>query len=254
MSDAALARSIATEAGALLRKILADPACPQRELGDRGDREANRLILSRLRAERPDDFVLSEEATDDRKRCAARRVWIIDPLDGTREYANGIDEWAVHIGLAIDGVPSVGAVALPAQDKVFATDDAPPDPCAASARPRLVVSRSRAPELVHRVAETLGAELIPMGSAGVKAMAVVDGRADIYLHEGGQFEWDNCAPAAVALAAGLHASRIDGSPLVYNCVDPFLPDLLICRPEWARPVLEAVASVPRGDIMAGTRG
>lgn len=241
MTDAALARSIAEEAGALLRDILADPACPKAELGDRADREANRLIIDRLTRARPDDFVLSEEAKDDGRRCAARRVWIVDPLDGTREYANGIDEWAVHIGLAIDGVPSVGAVALPARDQLFATDDPAPAACAPVQRPRIVVSRSRAPAIVHRIAEALGADLIPMGSAGAKAMAVVDGRADIYLHDGGQFEWDNCAPAAVAIAAGLHASRIDGSPLVYNCVDPFLPDLLICRPEWAQPVLDIIA-------------
>lgn len=241
MSDVALARSLAEQAGALLRAILADPDCPKNELGDRGDREANQLIIQRLKRERPDDFILSEESHDDRQRCAARRVWIIDPLDGTREYVGGIDEWAVHIGLAIDGVPSVGAVALPAQHLVFATDDGPAPDCRPTPRPRIVASRSRAPEIVTRVAKALNAEIVPMGSAGAKAMAVVDGRADIYLHAGGQFEWDNCAPAAVALAAGLHASRIDGSPLVYNCVDPFLPDLLICRPQWAAQVLAIIA-------------
>lgn len=250
MSDVALARSIAEEAGALLRTILADPACPSQERGDRGDRESNRLILDRLRRERPDDFVLSEESHDDRQRCSAKRVWIIDPLDGTREYASGIDEWAVHIGLAIDGAPAVGAVALPAQGLVFATDDAPAPPYPPVQRPRIVASRSRAPEIVTKVAAALDAEIVLMGSAGAKAMAVVDGRADIYLHAGGQFEWDNCAPAAVAIAAGLHASRIDGSPLVYNCVDPFLPDLLICRPEWAQIVLDLLRDVPLGDSAA----
>lgn len=241
MTDAELARAIAAEAGALLRDILAD--CPAEERGARGDHEANALILSRLRAARPDDFILSEESHDDRRRCSARRVWIIDPLDGTREYAGGVDEWAVHIGLAIDGVPSIGAVALPAQGKVYATDDPPRLPECRDARPRLVVSRSRAPDIVHQVASTLDAELIPMGSAGVKAMAVVEGLADIYLHDGGQYEWDNCAPAAVAIAAGLHASRIDGSPLTYNCENPFLPDLLICQPRWAPSVLEVLAAI-----------
>jgi 3'(2'), 5'-bisphosphate nucleotidase len=254
LTDAELARAIAAEAGALLRDILAS-GCAAGERGDRGDREANTLIIDRLRAARPDDFILSEEAKDDRRRCAARRVWIVDPLDGTREYASGIDEWAVHIGLAIDGVPSVGAVALPAQGKVFATDDPPRLPECRTARPRIVVSRSRAPAIVARVAEELDAELIGMGSAGVKAMAVVEGIADIYLHDGGQYEWDNCAPAAVALAAGLHASRIDGSALSYNCEDPFLPDLLICQPIWAPRVLAALAgAVPPGDSAVQREG
>jgi 3'(2'), 5'-bisphosphate nucleotidase len=252
LSDVALARAIAGEAAALLRGIFADPDCPKGERGARGDVQANHLIIDRLRAARPDDFILSEESHDDRTRCAARRVWIVDPLDGTREFASGMDEWAVHIGLAIDGVPSAGAVALPARDQMFATDDPPAAPCAPTPRPRIVVSRSRAPAIAVHVAAALGADLVPMGSAGAKAMAVVRGDADIYLHDGGQYEWDNCAPAAVALAAGLHASRIDGSPLVYNCVDPFLPDLLICRPEWAAPVLAALASyVPPGDSAGG---
>ncbi len=245
MNDVALARSIATQAAMLLRRIQADPACPKSELGTRGDQQSNQLILDRLRDARPYDFVLSEETPDDTQRCKARRVWIIDPLDGTREFSAGLNEWAVHIGLSIDGVPSVGAVALPALDKLFATDDPPlprshrPPP---AHRPRIVVSRSRTPDIATKVADALDGEIILMGSAGAKAMAVVDGRADIYLHDGGQYEWDNCAPAAVALAAGLYASRIDGSPLVYNAVNPFLPDLLICRQEWAQPVLDAIAA------------
>lgn len=240
MTDAELARAVALEAGALLARIRDAGDCSGKALGDRGDHDANLLILDRLRAARPDDFILSEESVDDRARCAARRVWIVDPLDGTREYASGSDEWAVHIGLAIDGRPAVGAVAVPALARVFATDDmaAPPPPL--PDRLRVVVSRSRAPEIARRVGEALGATMIAMGSAGAKAMAVVDGRADIYLHDGGQYEWDNCAPAAVAMAAGLHASRIDGSPLVYNCENPLLPDLLICRPELAERVLAAI--------------
>lgn len=250
MNDVALARAVATEAAALLRGIFSDGDCPRDERGARGDAQANQLILDRLRTARPDDFILSEESHDDRQRCSARRVWIIDPLDGTREFAAGLDEWAVHIGLAVDGVPSAGAVALPALDRVFATDDPSQPETAAqpASRPRVVVSRSRAPAIARHVATVLGGDLVPMGSAGAKAMAVVSGDADIYLHDGGQYEWDNCAPAAVAIAAGLHASRINGSPLVYNCVDPFLPDLLICRREWATPVLAALASyVPPGD-------
>ncbi len=242
MNDAALARAIAIEAGALLRELQRTATCSDSELGARGDHEANQLILDRLHAARPDDFILSEESFDDRKRCAARRVWIVDPLDGTRDYMARRDDWAVHIGLAIDGVPTIGAVAVPACGRVFATDDVAPLPPATPGRPRIVISRSRAPDVARQVSAAIGGDLVAMGSAGAKAMAVVAGDADIYLHSGGQYEWDNCAPAAVAMAAGFHASRIDGGPLVYNCADPLLPDLLICRPEWAAPVLAAIAA------------
>jgi 3'(2'), 5'-bisphosphate nucleotidase len=243
VTDAELARAVAREAGALLLAIRARGDCAGAEMGDRGDRQADDLIQARLRAARPDDFILSEESADDRRRCAARRVWVVDPLDGTRDYADGLDDWAVHVGLAIDGVPAVGAVALPMRGQVFASDDPRVALAPAPARPRLVASRTRCPALVERVAGALAADLIGMGSAGAKAMAVLDGRADIYLHTGGQYEWDNCAPAAVALAGGLHASRIDGAPLRYNCEDPLLPDLLICRPELAAPVLALVAAL-----------
>lgn len=245
-TDAQLARSVALAAGAVLRDLCVAGACPDTELGDRGDADANALILRLLHAARPDDFILSEEAADDGARCAARRVWVVDPLDGTREFRERRDDWAVHVGLAIDGVPVTGAVSLPAEHRVFATDDPPPAFPPAPPRPRMLVSRSRAHPLVLAVAEAIGAELAPMGSAGAKAMAVVDGRGEIYLHAGGQYEWDNCAPVAVALAAGLHASRIDGSALVYNCRDPLLPDLLICRREYAAAVLAAVAAAQLG--------
>ena len=246
-SDAELARSVALAAGAVLRGLCVGGVCPDIELGDRGDADANALILRLLHAARPDDFILSEEAADDGARCAARRVWVVDPLDGTREFRERRSDWAVHIGLAIDGVPVTGAVALPAENLVFASDDPLAAPPPAPARPRMVVSRSRAHPIVLQVAEAIGAELVPMGSAGAKAMAVVRGDAEIYLHAGGQYEWDNCAPVAVALAAGLHASRIDGSALVYNCRDPLLPDVLICRSDYAAQVLAAVAAAsPNG--------
>lgn len=237
MTDAELARTLAVEVGALLLALRTEGRDP-RELGVIGDREANALILARLVAERPGDAILSEEAIDDRARCSAKRVWIVDPLDGTREYGEGRDDWAVHIGLAIDGRPALGAVALPAKGIVFcqqATQSPRP-----AGRLRMVVSRSRPPQVAIDIAEQLGAELVPMGSAGAKAMAVVDGTADIYLHAGGQYEWDNCAPAAVAIAAGLHASRIDGALLSYNNPDPSLPDLLICRADLAADILERI--------------
>lgn len=241
LSDVALARSIALEAGEILSAIRRSTSSNAITVGQRGDAEANALILDRLHTARPDDFILSEESHDDRQRCAASRVWIIDPLDGTREFTDGCDDWAVHIGLAVDGVARVGAVALPATGQIFTTDDPPPAFPLLPTSLRIVVSRSRAQDIAANVATEIGAELLRMGSAGVKAMAVVSGDAEIYLHEGGQYEWDNCAPAAVAIAAGLHASRIDGSPLVYNCTEPLLPDLLICRKELAGPVLEAIA-------------
>ncbi len=242
MTDAELARLLAVEAGTLLRRIRDEGADEGKALGKRGDREANTLILARLAAERPDDAVLSEEAKDDRARCAVSRVWVIDPLDGTREYGERRDDWAVHVGLAIDGRPALGAVAIPDRDAVFVSD-AVATPRPPRERPVMVVSRTRPPAIAIKVAEAIGADLLPMGSAGAKAMAVVDGRADIYLHAGGQYEWDNCAPAAVALGAGLHASRLDGSPLVYNCEDPLLPDILICSATWAGPVLASIRAV-----------
>lgn len=241
-ADAALAQAVAGEAAVLLRAIAAEPALSPDERGARGDREANALILARLRVARADDYILSEESPDDGKRCAARRVWIIDPLDGTRGFGDGDGDYAVHVGLAIDGVPMVGAVALPARGHVYSSAAPPVLAPAGADKPRIAVSRTRCPAIAERVAQAIDGVLLPMGSAGYKAMAVLSGAADIYLHAGGQFEWDNCAPVAVARAAGLHASRIDGAPLVYNCADPALPDLLICRPEWAEPVLRAIAA------------
>jgi len=206
-------------------------------LGAAGDATANQFLIAAVRAQRPEDGLLSEESKDTDERLGKSRVWIIDPVDGTREYGEARADWAVHVGLAVDGAPVLGAVALPDADVVYRSD-APVAVPPAPARLRMVVSRSRpAPEAL-RVAEALGAELVPMGSAGAKAMAVIRGEADIYLHSGGQYEWDSCAPAAVALAHGLHASRIDGSPLRYNQADTYLPDLLICRREHARMVLD----------------
>jgi 3'(2'), 5'-bisphosphate nucleotidase len=240
MTDAELAREIADRAAALLLTLRGQRT--GKELGDKGDREANRLILAALAEARPDDAVLSEERVCDGSRVEAKRVWIVDPLDGTREYGEGRDDWAVHIALAIDGKAVEGAVALPALGVTFGTDT-PPALAPANAPLRMLVSRSRPAAEAIAVAEAIGAELLPMGSAGAKAMAVVRGEADIYLHSGGQYEWDNCAPVAVALATGLHCSRIDGSPLTYNHENPYLPDLLICRAELAEEILRLVAEM-----------
>lgn len=236
MNDAELARAVADAAGELLLRVQADGAD-----GARGDAEANRLILDMLRVARPEDPILSEESADDPARLTASRVWIVDPLDGTREFAEGREDWAVHIALAIDGAPAIGAVALPRRG-ITLTSDAPPPLPPAALPPRMLVSRTRPSALCAAVSQALTAGTIAMGSAGAKAMAVVLGEAEIYLHSGGQHQWDNCAPAAVALAAGLHASRIDGSPLRYNEPGTSVPDLLICRPELAEQVLALVAN------------
>ncbi|MCG8923298.1 3'(2'),5'-bisphosphate nucleotidase CysQ [Lentzea sp. CC55] len=214
-TDSELARRLATETGRLLVRVRPG----------NGDRTAQIFLAAQLAEHRPDDAVLSEEAPDDPRRLTADRVWIIDPLDGSREYAEpGRTDWAVHVALWERGELVAGAVALPAHR---------PAPRTSHRRPRIVVSRTRPPAFARQVAEAIGGVLVPMGSAGAKAMAVVRGEADAYLHAGGMYEWDSAAPVHVARAAGLHASRADGRPLHYNQPDPWLPDLLICRPELA---------------------
>ncbi|WP_416909152.1 MAG: 3'(2'),5'-bisphosphate nucleotidase CysQ [Polymorphobacter sp.] len=227
--DAGLAREIALSAGNLLLGLRKDHRLQGGDLGKAGDAQANALILEALAAARPQDAVLSEESADDPARLHARRVWIIDPLDGTREFSERRDDFAVHIGLAIDGKPAVGAVALPAWGRCH-TSLAPPPLQPAQSPPRLLVSRTRPPDIAAHVAKRLGATLVPMGSAGAKAMAVLEGEAELYVHAGGQSEWDNLAPVAVALAAGLHCSRLDGTPISYNQPRPLVDDLLICHP------------------------
>jgi 3'(2'), 5'-bisphosphate nucleotidase len=241
MTDAELAARTAQAAGRLLMQIRGDGLLRGTAAGAAGDLLANQLILAALRQWRPEDGILSEESPDRPERLGQSRVWIVDPLDGTREYVEGRDDWAIHVALAVDGVPSAGAVAMPTRGRVFRTDDVPVPPLELKRAPRLVVSRTRLPAEAAPLAQALGAELVPMGSAGAKAMAVVAGEADLYFHAGGQHEWDNCAPVAVAQAAGLHASRRDGSPLLYNRERPLVPDLLICRPELAPRALEALA-------------
>lgn len=241
-TDAELAAQLAQAAGRILLDVREAGAPSDQALGKAGDAAANRFLVDAIRAARPADGLLSEEEQDNPERLGHSRVWIIDPVDGTREYGERRSDWAVHVGLAIDGVASVGAVALPALDLVLRTDQAAPL-AAPPARLRMLVSRTRPAAQAVAVAERLGAELIAMGSAGAKAMAVVRGEADIYLHTGGQYEWDSCAPVAVALAHGLHCSRVDGSPLIYNQADTYMPDLLICHQDHAAQVLEIVRSL-----------
>jgi 3'(2'), 5'-bisphosphate nucleotidase len=243
------AREIANAAGdALLelRRELATGGDPK-DLRDRGDRSSHDLIVALLAERYPDDAILSEEAKDNPIRLERRRVWIVDPLDGTREFGeDGRSDWAVHVALAVDHVPVVGAVALPGRSLTLGTEPAPTLAPASSDPPRIVVSRTRPPAVALQVAEALDGLLVEMGSAGAKAMAVVLGEVDIYVHAGGQYEWDSAAPVAVALAAGLHVSRIDGTPIRYNQPNPWLPDLLICRPEYATNVLDVLAAAASG--------
>ena len=240
MTDAELAAHVATIAGKLLLQVRDCGVLTAKSLGNAGDQTANQYLTHAIAEARPDDGLLSEESKDTDTRLSKSRVWIIDPVDGTREYGEGRTDWAVHVALAVDGVATVGAVALPGLGLVLRSDQ--PAPLAlAPPVPRMVVSRTRPAREALVVAEAIGAELVPMGSAGAKAMAIVRGEAEIYLHTGGQYEWDSCAPVAVAAAYGLHVSRADGSALVYNRVDTFMPDLLICRPEWASKVLALIA-------------
>jgi 3'(2'), 5'-bisphosphate nucleotidase len=247
--DHRLAATLARQAGELLvelRARLVAQGVDPRRLKDEGDRLAHERLMDGLAARQAaGDAVLSEEGHDDRDRLDAERVWIVDPLDGTREFGEPPrTDWAVHVALVHGGTPIAGAVALPALGVVLSTAEPPPPPPAAAGPPRVIVSRSRPPAAATFLTERLGGVRVEMGSAGAKAMAVVRGEADVYAHSGGQYEWDSCAPVAVALAAGLHASRVDGSPLVYNRPEPYLPDLLICRRELAGPALAALTDFP----------
>lgn len=242
-TDARFAAELAERAGRLLVELRAGNA-DSAGLGRRGDLLSNAFLTEQLTAHRPDDAVLSEEAADDKARLDAKRVWIIDPLDGTREFAiPGRTDWAVHVALWEAGAGvTAAAVALPALGVGYATDDRLDPPRGTGERLRILVSDSRPPGFAGAVAAEVGGELVPMGSAGAKAMTVVRGEADAYLHAGGQWEWDSAAPVGVALAAGLHAARIDGAPARFNAPHPYLPDLLICRPELADKLVSAVAA------------
>ena len=241
-TDTRLAARLAARAGELLLELRATSGLVGKQLGARGDADANAYLLRELASARSDDAVLSEEAADSPARLANRRVWIVDPLDGTREFAMpGRSDWAVHVALweAGRGI-TAAAVAQPALGAVYASDDVRTVHVERQ-RPVIVVSDSRPPGFAPAVAATLGAELLRMGSAGAKAMAVVRGDADAYLHAGGQWEWDSAAPVGVAQAAGLTASRISGAALEYNQPHPYVPDLLVCRPELAQQLIQTIA-------------
>jgi 3'(2'), 5'-bisphosphate nucleotidase len=242
MTDTQLAAHLAKVAGRILLEVRGSGMFEGKALGKAGDETANRYLMQALQEKRPDDGLLSEESKDTEARLSKSRAWIIDPVDGTREYGEERSDWAVHVGMAVDGVAELGAVALPGRDMVLRSDQ-PRTLSEAASKPRFVVSRTRPAKEAQAVCEAMGGELVPMGSAGAKAMAVVLGEAEIYLHSGGQYEWDSCAPVAVARAHGLHCSRIDGSPLLYNQQDTYLPDLLICRPELAEEALDLVAGL-----------
>jgi 3'(2'), 5'-bisphosphate nucleotidase len=243
--DHRLAADLADTAGRVLRALRLALAIEPGALGDAGDATADALIRTILAHARPHDAFLSEHSAADTARLTSDRVWIIDPLDGTREYSDVAGEradWAVHVALTRGGRPVAAAVALPTLDLTLSTAAPPVLPSCPSGRMKILISRTRPPAMAERVAAVLDAELVPMGSAGAKSAAVIRGQAHAYLHAGGQYEWDSCAPVGVALAAGLHASRIDGSACFYNRADVRMPDLLICRPEIAAPLLAAIAA------------
>jgi 3'(2'), 5'-bisphosphate nucleotidase len=244
--DHMLAADLAAAAGRLLvdlRARLAADDTPPAVLKEEGDRQSHEFLMDKLRAARPHDAILSEEGKDDLARLTATRTWIVDPVDGTREFSEvPRTDWAVHVALVENNRPIAGAVSLPALDMVLSTGAPPTLSDSPAVPPRMIVSRSRPPAAATHVAELLGADLVEMGSAGAKTMAVIRGECEIYAHSGGQYEWDSCAPVAVAAAAGCHVSRIDGRELLYNQENPYLPDLLVCRPELAAAALEALAS------------
>jgi 3'(2'), 5'-bisphosphate nucleotidase len=238
--DHLLAAWLATTAGELLLEVRKE-GLEGKELKDAGDLASHHLLMELIASARPGDAILSEEGRDDKARLGADRVWIIDPLDGTREFSEPPrDDWAVHVALWQGGDLVAGAVAQPGLGTTFHTGEPPVVPPRTSDRPRIAVSRTRPPAFVEALAEEIGADLVPMGSAGAKVISVARDVTDAYVHAGGQYEWDSAAPVAVARAAGLFTSRVDGSPLEYNQDEVLLPDLIVCRPELADPIVAFV--------------
>ncbi len=234
LDDAALAALAAERAGQRLLELRAGSGLRADALGQAGDAQANDIIVALLREHRPDDALLSEELAPDPARLQRSRVWIVDPLDGTREFSEpgNRTDWAVHVALCIDGAPAASAVALPALKELWRSDQPVAPATRYDGKPRIVVSRTRPPALAEALARQLDGPLLRIGSAGAKAMAVVRGDAELYVHAGGMNEWDACAPVGVALAHGLVACRFDGSACRFNQPDAKTPDLLIGRAEW----------------------
>lgn len=239
LNDATLAQRLAQGTGEILKGVRNVGLLRGTELGKAGDALAQDWIARSLVQLRPNDAMLSEEAEDDLARLDNSRVWIIDPLDGTREYAGGRQDWAVHIALAEDGKIVEAAVGMPDLGRVFSSSEV--RAVEGSRTNRLVISQNTTPAIAEFIAEDLGMELVTMGSCGAKAVSVILGDNDAYVHAGGQYEWDNAAPVGIAQAAGLHTSRLDGTDLCYNCESPYLPDLVISRPDMADEILASAA-------------
>ncbi|GAB89470.1 3'(2'),5'-bisphosphate nucleotidase CysQ [Gordonia rhizosphera] len=240
-SDADLAAHIADGAGQILLGVRHGGLLGGRHLGDVGDAMAQAWISNVLVRHRPHDAVLSEEGADIGDRSSTDRVWIIDPLDGTSEFASGTADWAVHVALTEGGAVTTAAVSLPAVGELFRSDTV--DPPVTPLTGRMAASRYGGSYESAWVSRRLSLNMIGIGSAGAKAMAVVRGDVDAYVHAGGQYEWDNCAPVGVALSAGLHCSRLDGSPIVYNQPQPYMPDFVICRTEIRDDLLTALDEI-----------
>ena len=241
IDDETLAHRLAQGTGEILKGVRNVGLLRDGELGDAGDSIAQEWIARALAIHRPEDAVLSEEATDDLVRLGRERVWIIDPLDGTREYAGVRQDWAVHIALAVNGTVTTAAVGMPDLGQVFSSRDA--RAVEGHLTNRLVISRNSTPDVAVHVAEQTGMDTTTMGSCGAKAVSVLLGDNDAYIHAGGQFEWDNAAPVGVCTAAGLHCSRLDGSEIVYNNRHPYMPDFVICRSEIREEMLAALQQI-----------
>ncbi len=242
-NDGELCVHLAQIAGDCLLAILQDKSLNNAELGKKGDISANGIIIEELKRHRPNDAILTEESIDDKSRLKANRVWIIDPLDGTLEYSERRDDWAVHIGLAIDGRAKIGAIAIPSQGKIYSSAKIEsPLEARATRKPIITASRSRMPQELNELAKFMGAQIECSGSAGFKTAQIIGGHADIYFHTGGQSEWDNCAPIAVAKAHGLYAGDIFGNEIDYNKIDVSVPNLLVCRKEFLAPVSDWVSA------------
>lgn len=243
-TDHELARTLASTAGEFLVDYQRDGLAADRWgewLGADGDAAAHDVIIEQLHSARPDDAWLSEEGRDDpEERSMSERAWVIDPLDGSADFGRGTNEWAVHVALTERGSATAGAVAVPGLGRVFSTDEATAVGSRTDRAPVVVTGRARHWTDGQRVAGALSGELVVCGSAGVKAMLVVAGVADIYVHAGALYEWDVCAPAIVAQAHGLVAVAPDGAELRFNKSRPVVPGVVITHPDLLDATLAAL--------------